>query len=351
MKNKDNYFMSMAIKLARKGNPSPNPYVGAVLVKNGEIIGKGYHRRAGLPHAEIEAINSVKDKSQITGSVLYVTLEPCSHYGKTPPCTTTIIKNEIGEVVFAVKDPTKTTNGEELLKKHKIRVRKGILEKEAELINEIFFHYSKTGLPFVAIKTAVSSDKKIGLINKRVKLTGEKANKYTHNLRSKYDSILVGINTIIIDNPKLTSRTKRGRDPLRIILDSELSIPLNSNALNDGNILIITTSLAPKNKLSLLKKNKFEILVLGKNKINLKILLKKLGKKGITSIMVEGGARIQESFLKQNLVNKLYVFTSPKKIGKKGIPLFNGFKPKNLSLYLKRSFGKDILRIYYPGIT
>lgn len=338
--------MSIALELAKKGNPSPNPFVGAVIVKKGKIIGKGFHKKAGLPHAEVEAINSVKDKLKIKGSTLYVILEPCSHYGKTPPCTNLILKYKIKRIVCAVKDPTRKIKGIEILRKKGLEVKVGVLEKEARKLNEIFFHYSKTNKPFVAIKAAASADNKIGLPGKRVKITGKKSDMFVHKLRSKYDAILVGSNTVLIDDPKLTSRIPGGKDPRRIILDGALRTSLNLRVFLDSNVTIVTLSSVNKNKIKLLEKKGIEVLILGKNKINLKLLLKKLGKKGITSLLVEGGSKIHKSFLEQNLVNKIYLFKSKKKIGKKGIPLFNGFKPKFKTNY-KINIGSDTLIIKY----
>ncbi|MDD5022540.1 MAG: bifunctional diaminohydroxyphosphoribosylaminopyrimidine deaminase/5-amino-6-(5-phosphoribosylamino)uracil reductase RibD, partial [Candidatus ainarchaeum sp.] len=188
MNNQDKYFMSIALELAKKGFPSPNPYVGAVIVKNNKIIGKGFHKRAGLPHAEIEAINSVKNKSLIKGSILYVTLEPCSHYGKTPPCTAAIIKYSISKVIFGVKDPTTKVKGEEVLRKNKIITASSLLSKESENLNEVFFHYTKKHLPFIALKVASSSDGFISKKCQKTNITGKAAKLFSHKLRSKYDA-------------------------------------------------------------------------------------------------------------------------------------------------------------------
>ena len=348
MNPKSKYFMSLAIELAKKGNPSPNPYVGAVIVKNGKIMGKGYHKTAGSPHAEIEAINSVKNKSDIEGSTLYVTLEPCSHYGKTPPCTDAIIKYKIKKVVFAVNDPTKKVKGEEILKKNNIIVKKNILKKKAQELNEIFFYNSKYCSPFISIKVSISSDGKISKINQRTKITGKEADIFSHKLRSKYDSILVGIDTVIIDNPRLTSRVNGGRNPLRIVLDPKLRIPLNSKVLIDKNVLVVSTTHADENKLWFLNKKGYKVLILGKYKISLKKLIKYLWENGITSILVEGGTITHTYFLKQKLVNKIYLFKSKSIVlGKLGYPSFNSSFLRGSKLISKIDFDEDILFIRY----
>ncbi len=349
MNKQDKHIISIALELAKQGNPSPNPYVGAVLVKDGKIIGKGFHIRAGLPHAEIEAINSVKDKSKIKGSTLYVTLEPCSHYGLTPPCTDAILKYGIKKVICSVEDPTKKVKGIEILRKKGVQVETGLLEKEARELNEIFFHYSKTNLPFVAVKVAMSKDKKIGFIGKQTKITGSVVDLFVHKLRSKYDAILVGINTILIDNPELTSRVKKGKNPRRIILDPDLKTPITAKVLQDANVTIVTTNLANKQKKKLLEKKRVVVWTIGKNKINLKKLLKKLGKFGITSLLVEGGAKTHKEFLKSKLINKFYLFISTRTLGNKNtIPLFDGLKPK-LKIKEKKKLGKDTLIVAEPN--
>lgn len=339
---KDRYFMSVALELAKQGNPSPNPYVGAVLVKNNQILGKGFHKRAGLPHAEVEAINSVKDKSKIRGSTLYVTLEPCSHYGRTPPCTNTILKYKIKRVVCSVEDPTKKIKGIEILRKKGIKAEVGLLEKESRELNEIFFHYSKTNLPFIAIKVALSKDKKIGFIGKRTKITGSKADEVVHQLRSKYDAILVGIHTILVDNPQLTSRIDQGRDPKRIILDPHLKIPINAKVLSNANVTIVTLASADQSKKKKLERKGISLITFNK-KINLLSLLKTLRKQGITSILVEGGAKTHKKFIQSKLVNKFYLFISPKILRNKNtLPLFDGLKPK-LKIKEKIRLGRDTL--------
>jgi len=348
MSEPENLYISIALKLAKQGNPSPNPYVGAVLVKDGKIIGKGYHKQAGFPHAEIEAINSVKNKSKIKGSTLYVTLEPCSHYGKTPPCTTSIIKYGIKKVVISSIDPNPKVNGIKILRKKGIIVKTGILKKEADKLNEVFLKYIKTKIPFIILKSAMSKDKKIAYENGNSKwITGSKTRKFVHILRSKYDAILVGIGTVLKDDPKLTSRIPNGKDPHRIILDSKLQIPSNARVFDSKNVTIVTTSKSsPHKRKKLMKKSR--IWIIGKSKVNIKKLLKKLGQTGITSVLVEGGSEINTSFLKQKLVDKFYFFFSQKLIGKKGIPAFKTKFPKYL-LSSKTKFNKDLMIEAYPS--
>lgn len=342
----DYFFMKKAISLSKKGIPYPNPHVGAIIVKNKKIIGKGYHKKAGENHAEINAINSVKNKQDLIGSTLYVTLEPCSHYGKTPPCTTKIIKSKISRVVFSANDPTKKVNGKKILKKNNIPVSAGIFKENSIKINEIFFHFSKNKIPFVSLKVASSKNGKIGIFGKKIKITNKKSDLFSHRLRTKYDSILVGINTILSDNPKLTSRIKNKRNPLKIILDSKLQIPLNANVLKDKNILILTLKNSNKIKKQNLQKKGIEIISFG-NKINLKKLLKYLAKKEITSVLIEGGTKTHTSFLKEGLVNKIYFFKSKKIIKGNTVSVFSRVFLKKFIKKEKYFFGSDKLDIFY----
>ncbi|MFA5049403.1 MAG: bifunctional diaminohydroxyphosphoribosylaminopyrimidine deaminase/5-amino-6-(5-phosphoribosylamino)uracil reductase RibD [Candidatus Micrarchaeia archaeon] len=342
----DHCFMSIALSLAKNGSPSPNPYVGAVIVKNGKIIGKGFHEKSGSPHAEINAINSVKNKKEIKNSTLYTTLEPCSHFGKTPPCTDAILKSGIKRVVFASRDPTKKVCGEEILKKSGIKITSGILEKKSKKLNEVFYYFSEKKSPFIALKAASSKNSKIGIYGKKTKITGRKAVFFSHILRSKYDSILVGINTILSDDPLLTTRIKNKKSPIKIILDSKLIIPLSANVLKDKNTIIATTSSASRNKKNILQKSGIRVVVSGRKKINLKKLLGILAKSTITSILVEGGTKVHTSFLKSKSVNKIYLFKSKTILNGETIPLFEKKYLSDFMLKEKRPLGKDSLNIF-----
>lgn len=306
---KDDFFMELALKQAAKGRPSPNPYVGAVVVKNGKVISTGFHKRAGKAHAEIEALKRCNAKN----CVLYVTLEPCSHYGKTPPCVDVIIASGVRRVVYAMQDPNPITKGEEKLKKAGIEVKKNVLKEQAEKLNEVFIKAMKSIYPFVVVKTAMSLDGKIALGSGESKwITSKKAREYGRRLRDKYESILVGINTVLNDDPRLTGVK---RDPLRILLDSKLKIPLNARALADSNVIIATSDMCSKKKKKQLEKNGITVWVIGGKIVDLKNLLKKLRKIGVTSVLIEGGAEVNFTAFKEGLVDKVFFFIAPKIIG------------------------------------
>ncbi len=310
-------FMKFALALAKKGTPSPNPYVGAIIVKNGEIISKGYHKKAGMQHAEIEALKNLKNPKDARGAEMFITLEPCNHYGKTPPCTKAIIEAGIRKIIFAMKDPNPNVrgSGEEKLKKYGIHVEKGMCEAEAKKLNEVFIKYSITKLPFIVLKSAMSMDGKIATRTGDSKwITCEKSRKYVHKLRSKYDAILVGINTILKDNPLLTVGIKNKKDPIKIVLDDTLKIPLNAKVVDSNLIIATSENYNIQQKIKLAQKG-VKIIVCGKKEVNLKVLLKKLGKINITSILVEGGSEVQGSFFDEKLVDKVVLFYAPKIIG------------------------------------
>jgi len=316
----DEDYMRRALKLSLKGNPSPNPYVGAVLVKDGRITSEGYHRRAGMAHAEIEALKGKDAK----GSTLYTTLEPCSHWGRTPPCTNAIIAAGVREVVYAVEDPTEKVKGKEELRAAGIKVRSGILRRECEKANEVFMKHSKTGVPFVVLKAAMTLDGQIATKTGQSRwMTGKAARKEVHRMRSKYDAVLVGANTVLKDDPRLTARIKGGRDPLRVILDGRLRIPLDAKVLKGRNVLIATTETAGRTKIKALEK-KAEVLVCGKKRVDLEKLLRELGRRGITSVLVEGGAAVNYSFAKEGLVDKFVFFIAPKLLLGENTPAMRG---------------------------
>lgn len=329
-------FMQQALTLSLKGTPSPNPYVGCVLVMNNKIIGEGYHKKFGHDHAEIVAIKDAKAKgNDVRGSTMYVTLEPCSHYGKTSPCVDSIIKHKISEVYISMKDPNPQVNGKgiEKLKKAGVKVNMGLLANEAKTINEIFIKHIKTTKPFVVLKAAISLDGKIATKSYDSKWISNKASRdFSRIERAKFDAILVGINTIIKDNPKLTAT---GKDPLRVILDSRLRIPLDANVIKDDNVLIVTTGLHDKDKKEIMMKKGIKILICGKNKVNLNTLTDKLGKQNITSLLVEGGSTIITSFIKEKIADKINFYISPILIGAEGIPLIGPLKIYKMNEVIK----------------
>ncbi|MFH1285397.1 MAG: bifunctional diaminohydroxyphosphoribosylaminopyrimidine deaminase/5-amino-6-(5-phosphoribosylamino)uracil reductase RibD [Candidatus Micrarchaeota archaeon] len=312
-------YMKLALELAKNGTPSPNPYCGAVIVKNGKIIGRGFHARAGEAHAEVNALREAGEKAR--GAVLYVTLEPCSHYGKTPPCTKAIIEAGIKRVVYGARDVNPLVQGEEELKKEGVEVKGGVMKKECEELNEIFFKFMESKLPFVLLKSAMSLDGKIACASGDSKwISGEEAREYSHALRSEYDAILVGINTVLKDNPKLTSRVEGGRNPLRVILDSKLRIPLDANVLADSNVIIATSEKFDEKKKRVLERKGVRVLVLGKERVGMRALMKKLGELGVTSVLIEGGGEVSASALKEKIVDKVLFFIAPKIIGGRSAP-------------------------------
>jgi len=332
-KKKDEFYMGLAIDLAKKARPSPNPRVGALLVKNGKIIGKGYHRKAGEPHAEINAINSAKRKlPDLSGSTLYITLEPCCHYGKTPPCTNRILAEKIGRVVIGAKDPNRLVAGRgiSILRKNVAKITAGVLSVSATEINDGYNHFITTGWPLVVLKAAISLDGKISAENRDSKwISNRKSRRIVHEMRSKYDAILVGSGTVLKDNPRLTSRIRGGIDPMRIIFDSKLSLPLNAKVLADRNAIIFTTAKCNKAKKLLLEKKGYEIQVAGNSQVDLKKALSFLGKRGITGILVEGGAKIYGSFINQKLADKVILFIAPNVRGGQNAPVFPSISLKN----------------------
>jgi diaminohydroxyphosphoribosylaminopyrimidine deaminase/5-amino-6-(5-phosphoribosylamino)uracil reductase len=321
----DNYYMGIAIRLARKGigKTSPNPMVGAVIVANGKIIGQGYHKRCGDHHAEINAINSTK--KNIKGSTFYITLEPCSHYGRTPPCVDAVIQENPERVVVGSLDPNPEVNGRgiKILRSKGIKVDVGILETECRQLNEHYFKFVKTGMPYITVKYAQTLDGRIATKSGDSQwISSEASRRYVHHLRSINDGIMVGAGTVAADNPQLTVRHVKGKNPFRIIVDSNLRIPIKSSVLTDINshlTIIATTSSAPTVKITAIKKLGVEVWVARKERdgrVSLRDLLKKLGKREIVSVLVEGGSEVITSLLKANLVDKMIIPIAPKIIGK-----------------------------------
>ncbi len=318
----DERYMWMALDLARKawGKTNPNPMVGAVLVKDGEVVGTGYHHRAGEPHAEIIALKEAGERAR--GSTLYTNLEPCSHFGRTPPCTEALIEAGVRKVVMATCDPNPVVagNGAARLKEAGIKVKEGVLEEKAKRLNEIFFKYIISGTPFVVVKTAMTLDGKIATPTGKSRwITGKKSRIFVHRLRSMCDGIMVGINTVLQDDPSLDVRLEGEEEPgnpIRIIVDSEGKLPLDAvvvkTALQHKTILA-TTDRAPEQKLAALRSRGVEVLVLpAKNEqVDLHALMRALGQQEISILLVEGGGTLNYSLLEQNLIDKLYCFIAP----------------------------------------
>jgi diaminohydroxyphosphoribosylaminopyrimidine deaminase/5-amino-6-(5-phosphoribosylamino)uracil reductase len=318
----DEKFMRRALALAKKGAGavSPNPLVGAVIVKNGQIIGEGWHQRRGENHAEINAIQSATES--IEGSTFYVTLEPCSHYGRTPPCADALVAGHPARVVVGTADPNPLVSGRgmEILRQGGIETEMGILEDECVEINRFFFKYIRTGLPYVTLKFAQTLDGRIATATGDSRwISSPSSLRLAHRLRAIHDAILVGAGTIRADNPKLTCRLVKGRDPLRIVMDSRLTLPIDSEIFSDGGkTLAICTGCAPAKKRTLLRQRGVDVAEIAgtnRNQPALSALLRKLGQREITSLLVEGGAGIATAFLQENLVDQLLIIVAPKIVG------------------------------------
>ena len=313
--------MREALRIARnaEGRTSPNPLVGAVIVRDGKIIAEGWHRQAGTPHAEIHALNMAGDLAR--GSTLYVTLEPCSHFGRTPPCAKKIVEAGIKRVVAAMSDPNPKVSGRgfEILRQAGIEVEVGLLEDSARQLNENFLKWVTQKLPFVTMKFACSLDGKIATSTGESQwISCEESRKFSHHLRDINDAILVGAGTVLADNPNLTTRLVNGKNPVRVIVDSNAKIPLDSNVVIDksARTIIATTSNAPAEKISALKNFGVEIITTGNGeRVDLKILMRELAEREITSVLVEGGGKIHFSMLNAGLVDKVLAFIAPKIIG------------------------------------
>ncbi|MEW6425681.1 MAG: bifunctional diaminohydroxyphosphoribosylaminopyrimidine deaminase/5-amino-6-(5-phosphoribosylamino)uracil reductase RibD [Bacillota bacterium] len=326
----DEHYMRLALELAKKaeGYTSPNPMVGAVIVNDGKIVGRGYHSRAGSAHAEIVALNEAGEKAR--GATLYVSLEPCCHYGRTGPCVEAIIAAKIKKVVVAMVDPNPLVAGKglALLKRAGIAVAAGVLEEEARRLNEVFVKYITTGLPFVVLKAAVSLDGKIATrLGESQWITSDEARLSGHRLRHRYDAILVGVNTVIIDNPSLTTRLPEegGKDPVRVIVDSWARTPLDAKVMARSSaapVLVAVTEKAPEERITALKEAGAEVLVVPaeKGRVNLQVLMKELAKREITSVLIEGGAEVHASALSAGIVDKVVWFIAPKIIGGREAP-------------------------------
>jgi diaminohydroxyphosphoribosylaminopyrimidine deaminase/5-amino-6-(5-phosphoribosylamino)uracil reductase len=354
----DEELIAETIKLAKRGLGlvNPNPMVGAVIVKDGEIISKGYHKFFGGPHAEIEAIKNAK--KDIKGGVLYVNIEPCCHFGKTPPCVNALINSGIKKVVIGDIDPNPIVKGKgiKFLSENGIEVIQGILTNECRKLNVMYYKYMNTGLPYISLKIAQTIDSKISKKKgEKTDITSIESKKVVHKLRSMYDAVLIGKNTAMIDNPSLNVRLYKGRSPKRIILDENLKINTNLRLLNEPfskDTIIFTTSDYDHKIMEKLLEKSVKVVITRKDKnglIDLKYMLKKFSKLNITSIFVEGGSKIFTSFINQKLVDKIYLFIAPK-IFIKGVNAFNGsccneelLKKMNLKFENIKKINDDLL--------
>ncbi len=353
-------YIRQCFKLAEKGRGlvSPNPLVGTVIVKNGDIISTGYHKKYGSIHAEVDAIKNTK--VDITGSTLYCNLEPCCHTKKqTPPCVPLIIQKKIQRVVISNFDPNNAVNGKGVkqLQEAGIEVITGVLENEGKDLNKFYFKYVKEKLPYITLKIAQSIDGKISYSRKeQTWLTGKESIKFVHELRSEYDAVLVGAGTIKTDNPLLTVREIKARNPIRIIIDGKLNISSKSKILNledTEKSWIFTSTSADQKKMNRLRKKGVKIFEINSSQrkiLNLKNILRVLAKNKITSILVEGGAEIFNQFLELDLYNEVIVLQAPIVLGN-GINSANLLKTKQMKLLTYEKLGEDIKLVYGKNLS
>jgi len=361
----DEIFMRQVLRLARRGLglTSPNPVVGAFVVRDGQIIGTGYHKKAGTPHAEIGALSKAGEGAK--GSTLYVNLEPCNHYGRTPPCTKAILGSGIRRVVVGTHDPNPhvTGGGCTFLRSKGVEVKCGVLEEECTRLNEVYVKYVTKGRPFVIVKGALTLDGWIATQTGNSKwITNEKSRKFVHSLRKRVDAIMVGVDTVIADNPLLTPYLmgNSGSDPVRVIADTNLRVPLDSRVFDSPTSAL--TIVASGSNVSNTKRKKLEgqgarviKCQVRDGRIDLADLLDRLAEMSICSVLVEGGASLFGSIIRERLVDKYYIFLAPKILGgDNGVPFIRG--PgcdivKNcvtLKPLMVRRFDDDIMIEAYP---
>jgi diaminohydroxyphosphoribosylaminopyrimidine deaminase / 5-amino-6-(5-phosphoribosylamino)uracil reductase len=327
--NSHEFYMQLAIDnaMAMKGQTDPNPLVGSVIVNDNRVVGIGAHLKAGEPHAEIHALRMAGDKAR--GGTIYVTLEPCSHYGRTGPCAIAIVEAGIKKVVIAALDPNPLVsgNGVKILKDAGIEVVTGVLEEKSRIMNEVFNKFIVQGIPFVTLKAGITLDGKIASHSNNSKwITSEEARLDVHKLRNENRAILVGVNTVIHDDPELTTRIPNGRNPIRIILDSKLRIPMNSKVVTDqqAETWIFTSKKCDRTKKEQLEDSGIKVFITGTSQVNPEEVLKVLGENLVSSLLIEGGGTINGAFLESRLVDKAVLYVAPKLIGGSGSPSFFG---------------------------
>ena len=361
----DEVYMRKALALAEtaRGRTNPNPMVGALIVKDGVIVGEGWHHKAGTPHAEVHALRMAGEQAK--GADIYVTLEPCSHYGKTPPCADAVVKAGLKRAVIAMQDPNPLVAGHgiEKLRSAGIEVKVGVCEQEAKALNEVFLKYIQTKRPFTVLKTAMTLDGKIATCSGKSQwISNAESRQYVHQLRDEYDGIVTGIGTVLKDNPMLNTRLENGEghDPVRIILDSSLRIPEESRIVQTARNQRTIIACAPNPDASVkkvLEEAGIEILEIPQTEygLDLDVLMQELGKKEICSLLIEGGSQLDASFLEAKQVDKVYWFIAPKifggttapgPIGGIGIDAVEQAVQIENSTY--KFFGGDICMIGYP---
>ncbi|MES9683402.1 bifunctional diaminohydroxyphosphoribosylaminopyrimidine deaminase/5-amino-6-(5-phosphoribosylamino)uracil reductase RibD [Gottfriedia acidiceleris] len=358
------FYMNLAIQnaIATKGQTDPNPLVGSVIVNDNRIVGIGAHLKAGEPHAEINALRMAGDKAE--GGTIYVTLEPCSHHGRTGPCAEAIVRAGLEKVVVATLDPNPLVAGRgvKILQDAGIEVIIGVCEKQSIKMNEVFNKYIVKNIPFVVMKSASTLDGKIATHSSDSKwITSAEARNDVHQLRNEIGAILVGVNTVLKDNPELTTRIPNGRNPVRVILDSTLKIPLESKVVTDqqAETWIFTSQKHSEQKRIELENLGVKVFVTSNlSRVDLNEMLKILGEHSISSLLVEGGGEVNASFMNQNLVDKVIVYLAPKLIGGKNAPTFlegTGLDKMGQAIELEEieltKIGPDYKFIGYPKYT
>lgn len=361
--NNDHYFMKLALDLAAtaKGKTNPNPLVGAVIVKDGMIVGSGLHRKAGEPHAEVHAFRMAGEHAR--GATLYVTLEPCSHFGKTPPCANLVKESGVSRVVIAMKDPNPLVAGRgiRLIEEAGIEVEVGVLEEEARRLNERFIHNMVQKTPFVISKVAMTLDGKLAAYNGHSKwVTGEEARQRVHYLRNEVDAILVGIGTVLADDPMLTTRIPEGgKNPVRIIIDSNLRTPLEAKITDcsEAQTWIFTRDDVDQEKETALLTKGVQVFSapVKDEGLDLSFVLKQLLELGITDVLVEGGSEVNGTFLREGLINKFLIYVAPKVLGgRQSLTPFTGSDVETMDEAVAVDFdsvehvGNDLLITAYP---
>jgi len=351
-------FMREALRLAARGlgRTAPDPAVGAVVVRGGAIVGRGYHVAAGQPHAEVVALQAAGPLAK--GADLYVTLEPCAHHGRTPPCTRAIIEAGIRRVVYAVADPDPRVagKGESQLREAGVAAESGLLEAQAAELLEGYLKHRRTGLPFGTLKLACTLDGKVGTAGGESRwITGERARAHVHRMRDEHDAVMVGVGTVLADDPKLTTRRRGGRDALRIVVDSRGRTPPTAHVIaqeSAAGCLIAVTERAPGRRLDALRQAGAEVLVLPARggRVDLHELWKALGGRGLLSVLIEGGPALAASALREGIIDKLALFVAPKVLfGNEALPVFGGRSVRRLAeaaeLHIRRvrRIGPDLL--------
>jgi diaminohydroxyphosphoribosylaminopyrimidine deaminase / 5-amino-6-(5-phosphoribosylamino)uracil reductase len=356
-------MMKRALTLARRGvgKTSPNPAVGCVVVRNNEIVGEGWHRKAGTPHAEVHALRMAAESAR--GADVFVTLEPCAHYGKTPPCTDALIRAGVAQVFVGMTDPNPLVSGKGMavLRDAGIDVECGVLERECRKVNEPFIKHVTTGLPFVILKSAMTLDGKTATATGDSKwITNEKSRRYVHRLRAMVDAVMVGVGTVLADDPQLTCRMGvRGEDPLRVIVDSRLSTPPAAalfSMKSPAKTLLATIEPYSSRNCALVEAGA-EILTCRESggRVDLEDLLCKLGERGVQSVLLEGGRELGGAALRKGIIDKFLLFYAPKILGAEdGFGLCAGAGPDRMAdAFMLRDltvtrFGGDILVTGYP---